>query len=229
MCGSEASGAVGEAGDAEGHPVQMCGSEVSWPGAGWAAEALLRCGRDRGGLPEGGARDEPVVRILGVFRREGALGELVRGTAVAPGHLGRVTREYRVREETLVFYRRVERAFERLGLDIAFEEFLVLAFWQQWAPWLGVSDVWEQVYRQACYECSSPVCFRTDCTCHHVRYRAHGGTDDAENLTAPCAFCHLWGEHEGRLKVTGTAAFLVWLLGRKPILEVRGREMRRVA
>jgi len=94
---------------------------------------------------------------------------------------------------------------------------------QQWAPWLGVSDIWEEVYRQACYERSSPVCFRTDCTCHHVKYRAHGGTDDPDNLSAPCAHCHLWGEHEGRLNVRGTAAFLVWLLGRKPILEVRGR------
>jgi hypothetical protein len=79
------------------------------------------------------------------------------------------------------------------------------------------------------YECACPVCFRRDCTLHHLTYRAHGGTDDAENCTSPCAFCHLEGEHGGRLEVVGPASAMRWLIGRTPILEVHGREKRMVA
>jgi hypothetical protein len=59
-----------------------------------------------------------------------------------------------------------------------------------------------------------------------VKYRSKGGTDEEANLTTACAACHLEGEHEGRLKIVGTAPNATWLLGRKPVLRIDGREKR---
>jgi hypothetical protein len=57
-----------------------------------------------------------------------------------------------------------------------------------------------------------------------VKYRASGGTDDPNNLTCPCAFCHLEGEHGGRLKILPPGSDPTWLLGRQPIMRVHRRE-----
>jgi len=91
-------------------------------------------------------------------------------------------------------------------------------------PHLGVSDKWEQIYRRDRYRCTSPVCHQRNVTLHHVQYRANGGTDAPENLTTPCAFCHLEGEHAGRLKILPPGDNPTWLLGRHPIIKVHRRE-----
>ena len=61
-------------------------------------------------------------------------------------------------------------------------------------------------------------------TVHHLKYRANVGTDAPENLTTPCAFCHLEGEHGGRLKILPPGNAPTWLLGRHPIIKVHHRE-----
>ena len=57
-----------------------------------------------------------------------------------------------------------------------------------------------------------------------MQYRANGGTDAPENLTSPCPFCHLEGEHAGRLKILPPGNNPTWLLGRHPIIKVHRRE-----
>jgi hypothetical protein len=89
---------------------------------------------------------------------------------------------------------------------------------------LGVSDKWETIYRRDRYRCTSPVCHQRNVTLHHVKYRANGGTDHPDNLTSPCAFCHLEGEHGGRLKILPPGSHPTWLLGRRPIIRVHRRE-----
>ncbi|MGB8329546.1 MAG: HNH endonuclease [Polyangiales bacterium] len=80
------------------------------------------------------------------------------------------------------------------------------------------------MYRRDRYRCTSPVCHQRNVTLHHVEYRARGGTDGPDNLTSPCAFCHLEGEHGGRLKILPPGSNPTWILGRRPIMRVHGRE-----
>lgn len=61
-------------------------------------------------------------------------------------------------------------------------------------------------------------------TLRHVQYRSRGRTDNSENLTSPCPFCHLEGEHGGRLKILPPGSDPTWLLGRQPIIKVHRRE-----
>ena len=69
------------------------------------------------------------------------------------------------------------------------------------------------------------MCLRRDCTLHHIVFRSHGGGDEAENLTSACADDHLFGVHEGTIRVTGEAPYgLTWVIGRDPAMVVRGRE-----
>jgi hypothetical protein len=51
--------------------------------------------------------------------------------------------------------------------------------------------------------------------------------DEWENLLSACWFCHIEGEHEGRLTVWPAASRPTWELGRRgraPVLVVRGRQ-----
>jgi hypothetical protein len=97
---------------------------------------------------------------------------------------------------------------------------------EAWVHALGISDKYEYVYRAAGYCCESPVCSSTETTCHHMKRRAHGGTDALENCGGPCFFCHILGEHEGTLKIFGPKSRLGWLYGEDPIQVVVGREKR---
>ena len=65
----------------------------------------------------------------------------------------------------------------------------------------------------------------TQVTLHHIQYRAHGGDDSDENLTTPCDFCHLEGEHGGRLRITGPASQPTYVLGNPQVMVVEGREL----
>ena len=141
------------------------------------------------------------------------------------GTLGsRVTLRMRVPGDLLLHYRQLERLHRRILPEASFLAFLCGSFWQQWVPSLGVSDKWESIYRRDRYRCTSPVCHQRNVTLHHVRYRAHGGDDNPDNLTCPCAFCHLEGEHGGRLKILPPGSNPTWLLGRTPVMRVQGRE-----
>ncbi len=136
----------------------------------------------------------------------------------------KVTLRMRVPGDLLLHYRQLERAHRDKLPGTSFIQFLCATFWQTWVPMLGVSDKWETIYRRDRYRCTSPVCHQRNVTLHHVQYRANGGTDDPDNLTCPCAFCHLQGQHGGRLKILPPGSNPTWLLGRRPIMRVHRRE-----
>jgi hypothetical protein len=65
--------------------------------------------------------------------------------------------------------------------------------------------------------CQVPGCSHRAAHSHHVLFRSHGGSDDAENQLALCPFHHLRCIHGGHLAVFGQAPNgLTWLLGGKP-------------
>ncbi len=136
----------------------------------------------------------------------------------------KITLRIRVPGDLLLHYRQLERLHRKKRPDESFIQFLCATFWQTWVPHLGASDKWEAIYRRDRYRCTSPVCHQRNVTLHHVQYRATGGTDAPDNLTTPCAFCHLEGEHGGRLKILPPGNNPTWLLGRHPIISVRKRE-----
>jgi hypothetical protein len=112
----------------------------------------------------------------------------------------------------------------------SFVSFLCGALWETWLPFLEAwDDKWKQIYLRDRVTCTSPVCARRDVTLHHIRFRSQGGGDEPENLTSVCAACHLEGIHRGRLRAQGPAHDLEWLIGREPILSVRGRDKRELA
>jgi hypothetical protein len=137
---------------------------------------------------------------------------------------GKVTLRIRVPGDVLLHYRELERLHHQKLPGESFIQFLCTTFWQTWVPHLGTSDKWEAIYRRDRYRCTNPVCHNRNVTLHHVQYRANGGTDAPENLTTPCAFCHLEGEHGGRLKILPPGNDPTWLLGRHPIIKVHHRE-----
>ncbi|HSN83599.1 MAG TPA: HNH endonuclease signature motif containing protein, partial [Polyangiales bacterium] len=170
--------------------------------------------------PEPEADEAAAVQISGSASDE-APSEAVQ---ISGSSGGKLTLRLRVRGDVWLHYRQLERLHQRRCPGESFLEFLCASFWQTWVPTLGVSDQWESIYRRDRYRCTSPVCHQRNVTLHHVRYRAHGGTDEPENLTSPCAFCHLEGEHGGRLQILPPGSNPSWVLGRRPIMRVEGRE-----
>ena len=160
-----------------------------------------RAGKEEAGAPE----PDPTVQI-----------------SVGPS--AKITLRIRVPGDVLLHYRQLERLHRQNFPGESFIQFLCVNFWQVWVPHLGVSDKWEMIYRRDRYRCTNPVCHQRNVTLHHVQYRANGGTDAPENLTTPCAFCHLEGEHGGRLKILPPGNDPTWLLGRHPIIRVHRRE-----
>ena len=174
----------------------------------------------RGGAVEPEPEETSAVQISG-GRRDKAPNEAVQ-TSGSSG--GKVTLRMRVPGDVWLHYRQLERIHQRRSPGTSFLHFLCASFWQTWVPTLGVSDRWEAIYRRDRYRCTSPVCHQRHVTLHHVEYRASGGSDDPDNLTSPCAFCHLEGEHGGRLQILPPGSNPTWVLGRQPIMRVHGRE-----
>ncbi len=141
------------------------------------------------------------------------------------GFKGSVGWSLRTTEDVALQLRQLETAFLRMNLPGSFFDFAIRSFWETWHHELGRSDIWEHVYRRFGYECTCPVCFRKDVTCHHLRYRSAGGDHSHPNLSTPCSFCHLQGEHEGRLKIYPPAHRPTFVLGRSSILTVVGRDV----
>jgi hypothetical protein len=180
-------------------------------------------GRDehngRAGKDEAGASDpDHAVQISGSPDDEASAVQI----SGSPG--GKVTLRLRIPGDLLLQYRQLERIHRQLLPNTSFIQFLCVTFWRTWVPSLGISDKWESIYRRDRYRCTNPVCHQRNVTLHHVQYRANGGTDDPDNLTCPCAFCHLEGEHGGRLKILPPGNDPTWILGRHPIMRVHRRE-----
>jgi hypothetical protein len=164
------------------------------------------------------------VQISGTLAKAIRAVEESSGTSAAR-HRAKVTLKLRVDPEVALLWRQVQRAYREAGFD---EEQMVrqlcLTFWQTWAQDLGTSNKWEAIYARERYECSNPVCPRKDVTLHHLRFRAHGGSDDPNNLSTPCAWCHLEGIHGGRIKALPPASSSTWIVGRTPVIKIEGRE-----
>lgn len=107
--------------------------------------------------------------------------------------------------------------------SVSFVFYLTAVFWKIWGPWFSVGNRWKAIHDRDRHRCVSPVCDSRNATNHHLRYRSHGGGDEMENQITLCEFCHLEGEHGGRLKVRGTASALSWSFGRPTVLRVEGR------
>jgi len=61
------------------------------------------------------------------------------------------------------------------------------------------------------HRCQVPGCSRRAAHLHHIEYRSQGGSDDESNQICLCAAHHLYGIHEGRMRVSGKAPdALVW-------------------
>ncbi|HTO96419.1 MAG TPA: HNH endonuclease signature motif containing protein [Myxococcales bacterium] len=64
------------------------------------------------------------------------------------------------------------------------------------------------------YRCQVPGCSRPAMHLHHIEYRSHGASDDEENLLCLCTAHHLFGIHQERMRVSGTAPDkLIWEFG----------------
>jgi hypothetical protein len=64
------------------------------------------------------------------------------------------------------------------------------------------------------HRCQVPGCSRPAVHLHHIEFRAHGGSDDPANLISLCAAHHLFGIHDERMNVSGTAPDkLLWQFG----------------
>jgi hypothetical protein len=136
---------------------------------------------------------------------------------------------YAIREELLVQWRALERAWKQCGAPGTFVAWLCLSFWSEWVRDTGRPMKWGDVYARDLYRCSSPICFGRDPTPHHLLFRSKGGGDEMENLAGVCPWCHLEGVHGiGSIEVLPPASKMTWRFGRKPWLEVVGRESRRL-
>ena len=149
---------------------------------------------------------------------------------------GRITFRWVVGESTQRFYRALERVFARVSVRVcrarvSFLRFLCENFCRLWLPALkrqSLTDSGEEpqyfdVYRRDAFRCTSPVCTRRDVTPHHLKFRSHGGGDEAENVASLCVWCHLRGVHEGRIAAEPPASRIHWRIGRQGTLRVEGR------
>jgi hypothetical protein len=140
---------------------------------------------------------------------------------------GRVALRLRMSRDAYRWWRGLEAQARRwLPPRMSWLRFLCLSVWQAWRHLLGSHAAYGHIYIRDRFRCTSPVCNRRDVTPHHIQFRSAGGSDDAHNLTSPCAWCHLHGIHGGRIRAVGPAGQIRWELGPKgaPSLIVHGRE-----
>lgn len=132
--------------------------------------------------------------------------------------------------EVYAHWKKIEAEFRSVaGPGASFVAFMCFCLWEAWMPYLeAFDDKWKQVYERDRHRCTSPVCERRDVTPHHVKFQAHGGTDELTNMVSLCAWCHLDGIHRGRLRAEGRAPELRWSIGEDPLIEVQGRDAVRI-
>jgi hypothetical protein len=146
-----------------------------------------------------------------------------------PSSAGRVALRLRVSRATYAWWRGLEaQARSWLPRGMSWLRFLCLSLWEAWQPLFEAQMAYGHIYIRDRYRCTSPVCNRRDVTPHHLRFRSAGGSDEDENLTSPCSWCHLLGIHRGRIRATGTARRIHWEIGPRgaPCVVVHGRERR---
>ena len=143
---------------------------------------------------------------------------------------GRVALRLRMSRDAYRWWRGLEAQARRwLPPRMSWLRFLCLSVWHAWRHLrhlLGSHVAYGHIYIRDRFRCTSPVCNRRDVTPHHIKFRSAGGSDDAHNLTSPCAWCHLHGIHGGRIRAVGTASRIRWELGPRnaPSLIVHGRD-----
>jgi hypothetical protein len=140
---------------------------------------------------------------------------------------GGVTLRLRMSREAYRWWRGLEAQARRwLPPRMSWLHFLCQSVWRAWHHLLGTQVAYGHIYIRDRFRCTSPVCNRRDVTPHHLVFRSAGGSDDAHNLTSPCAWCHLYGIHGGRIRALGTAGRIHWELGPRnaPSLVVHGRD-----
>jgi len=86
------------------------------------------------------------------------------------------------------------------------------------------------VFARDGWRCAVPACTaRRNLHDHHLLYRSRGGGNARDNRITVCAWHHLRGIHQGRVRAWGTAPDVVtWELGARPgcepLLRLRGDE-----
>lgn len=140
---------------------------------------------------------------------------------------GRVTFRLRVTRAIQSWWRSLERQARRwLPRDMSFLRFCCLSLWKAWHHLLAPDVAYSRIYIRDRHHCTSPVCSHRDVTPHHIKYRSRGGSDEDDNVTSVCVWCHLLGIHEGRIRASGTANDIRWEIGPRhaPCVVVQGRE-----
>ena len=87
-----------------------------------------------------------------------------------------------------------------------------LQSWQVEDRWLrSRSKRQNAIFERDGWRCTVPGCTsRRNLHLHHIEFRSAGGSDAAENQTTLCAFHHLRGVHEGRVRISGRAPHDLW-------------------
>ena len=195
-----------------------------------ATELLARIGDEGALLPPTPEQMDAVESLAAnvmsgeVFSEKGGVGNAF-GALAGASHRGRarVTMRLSIREGTYWHYKSRERLHRRYGPGGGFMRALCIGFIETWQHALRSGVAYEHVYARDRFECASPVCSRRDLTPHHLKFRAHGGGDEDENLLSQCVWCHLDGIHGGRLKAAPPASNVHWELGRTGHTVVEGR------
>jgi hypothetical protein len=96
------------------------------------------------------------------------------------------------------------------------------------AEWEGRPRHRDPIFERDGWRCAVPACSsRKSLHDHHVMFRSRGGGNDLGNRTTVCAWHHLRGIHEGRIRAFGRAPHeIVWEVGRQasgaPLFRSRG-------
>jgi 5-methylcytosine-specific restriction endonuclease McrA len=173
--------------------------------------------------------DDAVERALAVSME---LFERRRRTPHRLRARGRITMRLRVSRENRDVWHALERTYARYRpVPMTFIRYLCYAVLETWAQAMP-PVAYAHVHQRDGFACTNPVC--TCCglatlTPHHLRFRSHGGSDEDDNLTSLCPWCHLDGVHGGRLTVVGPASEPTWRIGRVPHTIVQGRKRTRIA
>jgi hypothetical protein len=85
----------------------------------------------------------------------------------------------------------------------------------EWAAQPGHRD---PVFARDGWRCAVPACTaRRNLHDHHIVFRSRGGTNARDNRVTVCAWHHLRGLHQGRVRARGTAPDdITWQLGCRP-------------
>ena len=97
-----------------------------------------------------------------------------------------------VSEDLGRFWRALESV--HAGLSNGTESFVAFLARATAKAWAGVVDsdvAYASIYLRDRWRCASPVCTRRNVTPHHVRFRSHGGGDEADNVIALCEVEHV--------------------------------------